>query len=58
LRLVDPGTVVPVHHADYYVFTSSLEDFLEAASLSVKVRSLTPGETWELPPAATPAGLS
>ncbi len=61
MRLVDPGTVVPVHHADYDVFTSSPEDFLEAAeaaSLRAKVRPLTPGETWELPPAGTPAGLS
>ena len=58
MRLVDPGTVVPVHHAEYDVFTSSVEDFLVAASLRAKVRPLTPGETWELPPAGTPAGLS
>ena len=61
LKLIDPGTVVPVHHADYDVFTSPLEDFLEAtdrASLRAKVRPLAPGETWELPPAGTPAGLS
>jgi L-ascorbate metabolism protein UlaG (beta-lactamase superfamily) len=61
MRLVDPGTVVPVHHADYDVFTSALEDFLEAAdaaSLRAKVRPLAPGETWELPPPGTPAGLS
>ena len=61
LKLIDPGTVVPVHHADYDVFTSPLEDFLEAtdgASLRAKVRPLAPGETWELPPAGTPAGLT
>ena len=60
MRVVDPGMVVPVHHAEYDVFTSSVEDLLEAAEaapLRAKVRPLTPGETWELPPAGTPAGL-
>ena len=31
MRRVRPRRVVPVHHADFDVFTSSLEDFLEAA---------------------------
>ena len=32
MRMVDPRQVVPVHHEDYDVFTSSLDDFLEAAT--------------------------
>ena len=61
LNLIDPGTVVPVHPADYDVSTSPLEDFLaatEGAFLRAKVRPLAQGETWELPPTGTPAGLS
>jgi L-ascorbate metabolism protein UlaG (beta-lactamase superfamily) len=47
LRLVDPRQVVPVHHEDFDVFTSPLEDFLEAAGeagLRERVRVVGRGE--------------
>jgi L-ascorbate metabolism protein UlaG (beta-lactamase superfamily) len=47
VRLIDPRTVVPVHYDDYDVFTSPLEDFLDAAVLagvSDRVRTVARGE--------------
>ncbi|MEV4093488.1 MBL fold metallo-hydrolase [Streptosporangium saharense] len=51
-RLIDPRIVLPVHHDDYPVFTSPLEDFLrhaELAGLADRVRPLRRGETYTLP---------
>jgi L-ascorbate metabolism protein UlaG (beta-lactamase superfamily) len=53
VRLMDAGTSVPVHYDDYDVFTSSLQDFLDAvekAGLRDRVRAVDRGETlvlWE-----------
>ncbi|HEU5128670.1 MAG TPA: MBL fold metallo-hydrolase [Glycomyces sp.] len=47
--IIDPDTVVPVHYDDYDVFTSSLEEFLEAATtagMDDRVRPLERGETY------------
>jgi L-ascorbate metabolism protein UlaG (beta-lactamase superfamily) len=51
VRLIDAGTSVPVHYDDYDVFTSSLEDFLAAASaagLRERVRPVGRGEVLSL----------
>jgi L-ascorbate metabolism protein UlaG (beta-lactamase superfamily) len=47
VRLLDPRTVVPVHYDDYDVFTSPLQDFLDAAQeagLSDRVRAVARGD--------------
>jgi L-ascorbate metabolism protein UlaG (beta-lactamase superfamily) len=49
IRIVGPRTVVPIHYDDYDVFTSSLEDFLDAttdAGLRDRVHPLARGETY------------
>ena len=53
VRLVDAGVSIPVHYDDYDVFTSSLEEFLDAAraaGLSERVRAVARGETLALRP--------
>ena len=49
MRLVDAGTTIPVHYDDYDVFTSTLEDFLEAAradDLGDRITALRRGDTY------------
>ena len=49
MRLIDAGTTIPVHYDDYDVFTSSLEEFLEAARAADqgdRVTTLRRGETY------------
>ncbi len=49
LRLIDAGTTIPVHYDDYDVFTSTLEEFLEAARAAGqgdRVTTLRRGETY------------
>lgn len=49
MRIIDAGTVIPIHYDDYDVFTSSLEDFLEAsqrAGLRERVHPLRRGDTY------------
>jgi len=51
MRIIDPRTTIPVHYDDYDVFTSGLEDFLqaaEAAGLRDRVHPLRRGETYTL----------
>jgi len=51
VRLIDAGTSIPVHYDDYDVFTSSLEDFLDAAEgagLRDRIHALRRGETFSL----------
>ena len=51
VRLIDAGTSVPVHYDDYDVFTSSLEDFLDAAraaGLRERIHPVQRGETFPL----------
>ncbi|MCD0445055.1 MBL fold metallo-hydrolase [Glycomyces sp. A-F 0318] len=51
-RIIDPGTVIPIHYDDYDVFTSPLADFVEAAAaagIGDRVRTLERGETHRLP---------
>jgi L-ascorbate metabolism protein UlaG (beta-lactamase superfamily) len=51
LQLLDPAVAVPVHHDDYRVFKSPVQDFLDAAStrgLLDRVRTVTRGETISL----------
>jgi L-ascorbate metabolism protein UlaG (beta-lactamase superfamily) len=46
-RLIDPRTIVPVHYDDYDVFTSPLEDFVDAAVLAgmaSRVRTVARGD--------------
>ena len=53
VRLVDAGTSIPVHYDDYDVFTSSLDEFLEAAreaGLSERVQTVARGESFALRP--------
>jgi L-ascorbate metabolism protein UlaG (beta-lactamase superfamily) len=55
LQLVQPRRAIPVHHDDYPVFKSSLQEFLaaaRAAGLQDKVQVLRPGERFNftLPP--------
>lgn len=48
MQLIGAGTTVPVHNDDYDVFTSSLEQFLQAASVAGvrdRVRPVDRGET-------------
>lgn len=52
MRIIDPDTVIPIHYDDYDVFTSSLEDFLEAAreaGLRDRVHPLGRGDTYAIP---------
>jgi L-ascorbate metabolism protein UlaG (beta-lactamase superfamily) len=52
LQLVAPSLAVPVHHDDYPVFKSSLEDFLaaaERAGVRARVRVVDRGETLRVP---------
>lgn len=47
--IIDPEAVIPVHYDDYDVFTSSLEEFLEAATtagMDDRIRPLKRGETY------------
>ena len=49
LRLLEPKVAVPVHHDDYTVFRSSLDEFrveAERAGLAVDIRYLAPGERY------------
>lgn len=49
LRTIGPRTTVPIHYDDYDVFTSSLQDFLDAAQaagLRDRVQALGRGETY------------
>ena len=49
LRLIDAGTTIPVHYDDYDVFTSGLEEFLEAAGAAGqgdRITTLRRGETY------------
>jgi L-ascorbate metabolism protein UlaG (beta-lactamase superfamily) len=49
MRIIAPNTVIPVHYNDYDVFTSSLEDFLDAvdeAGLRDRVHPLRHGDTY------------
>lgn len=51
VRLLDPHVVVPIHYEDYDVFTSSLDDFVEAAGhagLGDRVRLLERGQAQDL----------
>jgi L-ascorbate metabolism protein UlaG (beta-lactamase superfamily) len=55
LKLVQADVAIPVHHDDYTVYTSPVEDFLsaaKAAGLEQKVRQLRAGETFtfRIPP--------
>jgi L-ascorbate metabolism protein UlaG (beta-lactamase superfamily) len=52
VRLISPRTAVPVHYDDYDVFTSPLQDFLDAAhaaGLDSVIRPVGRGETLALP---------
>ena len=54
LGLVRPHRAVPVHHADYTVFTSGLDDFTDEVrrrGLQQHVLYVAPGETVTLPAA-------
>ena len=54
VELVRPGVTVPVHHDDYTVFRSPLEDFLAACrtrDVPTRVRPVRRGETVSLEPA-------
>lgn len=49
VRMIDPRVVVPIHYDDYDAFTSSLEEFLEAASsagLGDRVHPVRRGDTY------------
>jgi len=49
LRIVRPGTAIPIHYNDYTVFTSGLAEFLRAvaaAGLETRVHELRHGETY------------
>jgi L-ascorbate metabolism protein UlaG (beta-lactamase superfamily) len=49
VRTIDPHTVIPIHYDDYDVFTSSLEEFLDAAEsagLRERVHPLRRAETY------------
>jgi len=51
LRRVQPRQAVPVHHDDYGVFRSSLEEFEDAAAragFAERVRAVARGETVDL----------
>ena len=50
LRRVEPRQTVPVHHSDYGVFRSRLEDFLDAADAAGfrGIRPVSPGERIDL----------
>ncbi|MFG1709953.1 MBL fold metallo-hydrolase [Nonomuraea sp. M3C6] len=53
VALINPHAVVPVHYADYPVFSSPLDDFrhhIEQAGLADRVVYLDRGETRELAP--------
>ena len=59
VRLIDAGTSIPMHYDDYDVFTSSLEDFLEAAQaagLRDRVLPVARGEAVSLAGAALANG--
>ena len=52
MRLVDPALAIPVHYNDYDVFTSSLEEFLQAAQeagLRERVHVLRHGDRYDFP---------
>jgi L-ascorbate metabolism protein UlaG (beta-lactamase superfamily) len=49
VRLINPGTAIPIHYDDYDVFTSPLSDFAAAASaagLGDRIRVLRRGGTY------------
>jgi L-ascorbate metabolism protein UlaG (beta-lactamase superfamily) len=49
LRIVDPALVIPIHYADYDVFTSPLSDYqaaVRAAGLADRVHYLRHGDTY------------
>lgn len=51
LRIIDPGTGIPIHYNDYTVFKSPIEDFQRAvrdAGLERRVRYLKHGDKFEL----------
>ncbi len=52
MRIVDPALAIPVHYNDYDVFTSSLEEFLQAAQeagLRERVHVLRHGDRYDFP---------
>lgn len=52
MRIVDPARANPVHYNDYDVFTSSLEEFLQAAQeagLRDRVHVLRHGDRYDFP---------
>jgi L-ascorbate metabolism protein UlaG (beta-lactamase superfamily) len=52
VRIVNPRAAVPIHYDDYDVFTSSLGDFLDAATaggIRDRVHPLQRGEAYPLP---------
>jgi L-ascorbate metabolism protein UlaG (beta-lactamase superfamily) len=51
MRIIDPELAIPIHYNDYDVFTSSLEDFLEAAEeagLRERIHVLRHGDRYTL----------
>ncbi|MGO4604323.1 MBL fold metallo-hydrolase [Terrabacter sp. 2YAF2] len=60
LRRVTPGQAVPVHHSDYGVFRSPLQDFLRAAGDAGlgTVRPVGPGERLDLTDPTRPSEAS
>jgi L-ascorbate metabolism protein UlaG (beta-lactamase superfamily) len=51
MRIIGPSTTIPIHYDDYDVFTSSLQDFLEAADeagLRERVHPLSRGDAYQL----------
>ncbi len=52
MRIVDPDLAIPIHYNDYDVFTSSLEEFLQAAQeagLRERIHVLRHGDRYEFP---------
>lgn len=48
-RIINPHTVIPIHYNDYSVFTSSLDDFVNAyfgSGLENQAHYLHPGDTY------------
>jgi L-ascorbate metabolism protein UlaG (beta-lactamase superfamily) len=51
LRRIDPDEAIPIHHSDYTVFKSPIEDFRDLAGkadLRTSITYLGPGETHEV----------
>ena len=55
MRIVDPELAIPIHYNDYDVFTSSLEEFLDAAQeagLRERIHVLRHGDRYDFSPRA------